>query len=111
MENQIEIKEAQHKADFLAAKELILEYVKWLGMDLSFQNFDKQMNSLPETYGNLDGRLFIAVRNDKAVGSLLGNPNNNGRTLASYVSGVSIGPNLSWANLCIADCCVPTISC
>jgi len=68
MENQIEIKEAQHKADFLATKELILEYVKWLGMDLSFQNFDKEMNSLPETYGNRDGRLFIAVRNDKAVG-------------------------------------------
>ena len=68
MENQIEIKEAQHKADFLAAKELILEYVKWLGMDLSFQNFDKEMNSLPETYGNRDGTLFIAVRNDKAVG-------------------------------------------
>ncbi|MEO6455329.1 MAG: GNAT family N-acetyltransferase [Ginsengibacter sp.] len=68
MENKIEIKEALHGEDFLAAKELILEYVKWLGIDLSFQNFDKEMDTLQETYGNPDGRLFIALRNNKAVG-------------------------------------------
>ncbi len=68
MENQIEIKTAQNAADFLAAKELIFEYVKWLGMDLSFQNFDKEMETMQAMYGNPHGGLFIALRNGKAVG-------------------------------------------
>ena len=68
MQNQIEIKEVKNTEDFLAAKKLIHEYIEWLGTDLSFQNFDKEMDTLPETYGNLDGRLFIAVINNKAVG-------------------------------------------
>ena len=68
MENQIEIQEAQNAEDFLAAKELIPEYVKWLGIDLSFQNFDKEMETIQATYGSPDGGLFIALRNAKAVG-------------------------------------------
>ena len=73
---QIEIKMAQDAAGFSVAKELILEYVQWLGIDrneqmratLSAQNFDKEMNSLAETYADPDGRLFIAWSNDQAVG-------------------------------------------
>jgi carbonic anhydrase len=68
MENEIKIKRAQNGGDFFAAKELILEYVRWLGIDLSFQNFDKEMDTLPATYGNPDGGLFIALRNEKPVG-------------------------------------------
>jgi carbonic anhydrase len=68
MENNIIIKEARHAEDYSAAKELILEYVTWLGIDLSFQNFDQEMNTLPTTYGNKDGRLFIAFIHDQAVG-------------------------------------------
>ena len=67
-ENKIEIKEVQNAADFLAAKELILEYVKWLGIDLSFQNFDKEINTLEETYSNPNGGLCVALRNEKAIG-------------------------------------------
>ncbi len=68
MEDQIRIRQAQNKEDFFAAKELIMEYVRWLGIDLSFQNFDKEMDTLPETYGHPDGGLFIALRNGKAIG-------------------------------------------
>jgi len=68
MQNQLVIKEAQHAEDFAAARELILEYVTWLGIDLSFQNFDQEMNTLPATYGNKDGRLFMAFINGQAVG-------------------------------------------
>ncbi|HWR94875.1 MAG TPA: GNAT family N-acetyltransferase [Flavobacterium sp.] len=76
MEHKIYIKEVQNESDFKAAKELILEYVTWLGIDsdskviatLKSQNFDKEMNSLPETYGKNDGRLFIALTNGKVVG-------------------------------------------
>lgn len=68
MKTQIEIKIAQTATDFLAAKELILEYVAWLGIDLSFQNFDKEMAGLPEMYNAKDGGLFIAYINDQAAG-------------------------------------------
>ena len=64
----IEIKLAQTTTDFLAAKELILEYVDWLGMDLSFQNFDQEMKGLPQMYNLEDGGLFIAYINNEAVG-------------------------------------------
>jgi len=68
MEEPIKIREAQDTTDFLMAKELILEYVQWLGIDLSFQNFDKEINTLQLTYSKPDGGLFIALRNDKAIG-------------------------------------------
>ncbi len=68
MEEPIKIREVQDATDFLIAKELILEYVQWLGIDLSFQNFDKEINTLQVTYSKRNGALFIALRNDKAVG-------------------------------------------
>ena len=68
MLNQIEIKRVKSEVDFLVAKELILEYVQWLGIDLSFQNFEMEIDTLPMTYGEPDGGLFVALRNGKAVG-------------------------------------------
>lgn len=64
----ITIKAVKSNADFLAAKELILEYVAWLGIDLSFQNFNTEMDTMPETYSPPHGSLFIAVRDEKAIG-------------------------------------------
>lgn len=68
MKNSIEIKMAETATDFANAKKLILEYVDWLGIDLSFQNFDKEMAGLPEMYNHKDGGLFIAYINEEAVG-------------------------------------------
>ncbi|MCM4164296.1 MULTISPECIES: GNAT family N-acetyltransferase [unclassified Arenibacter] len=64
----IQLKLAQTASDFAQAKKLILEYVAWLGIDLSFQNFDKEMETLPKMYGPNEGGLFIAFRNGEAVG-------------------------------------------
>ena len=66
--DKIEIRAVQHVEDFLAAKALILEYVNWLGMDLSFQDFDKEVTTLQETYSHPDGKLFMALRNNGPVG-------------------------------------------
>ncbi len=68
MKNSIEIKIAETATDFAHAKKLILEYVDWLGIDLSFQNFDKEMAGLSEMYNHEDGGLFIAYINEEAVG-------------------------------------------
>jgi carbonic anhydrase len=64
----IEIKSAQTPQDLLDAKQLILEYVSWLGFDLAFQNFDQEMAGLPDMYNPQDGGLFIAYLDTKPVG-------------------------------------------
>jgi carbonic anhydrase len=68
MKPKIKIKIAQTATDFSVAKELVLEYVAWLGIDLSFQNFDEEMKGLPQMYNPKDGGLFIAYINEEAVG-------------------------------------------
>lgn len=76
MKNEIEIKEAKSALDFSAAKVLILEYVAWLGEAggaevkavLASQNFDKEMETLPITYGYPDGALFLVMVNENVVG-------------------------------------------
>src|SRR4051794_32514210 len=68
MENKIRLKLARTAADFLEAKKLIFEYAEWLAFDLSFQNFNDEINTLPETYGDKNGGLFIATKNGEPVG-------------------------------------------
>ena len=59
---------AQRPEDFRVAGELILAYVTWLGIDLSFQNFDKEISDLPAMYAEPTGGLLLAAVNDVAVG-------------------------------------------
>ena len=68
MDKSVQIRLAQHPQDFSDAKELILEYVSWLGFDLAFQNFDKEMAGLPDMYNEKDGGLFIAYLDTRPVG-------------------------------------------
>ena len=68
MTDEIIVKVAENEQDFLDAKALILEYVTWLNVDLSFQNFDQEMATLKEMYSKPTGALFLAMSNNKAIG-------------------------------------------
>jgi putative acetyltransferase len=68
MNRNVEIRLAQHPQDFLDAKQLIMEYVAWLGFDLAFQNFDKEMADLPAMYNKHDGGFFLAYLDGIPVG-------------------------------------------
>jgi len=63
------IQPVRSDADLDAAGQLIREYVDWLGIDLSFQNFDAEIADLSAKYAPPTGELFLARRED---GQLLG---------------------------------------
>lgn len=43
-----------------ALRSLLLEYQRWLGIDLCFQDFEREMAELPGAYAPPDGRLYVA---------------------------------------------------
>lgn len=48
-------------------KELILEYTKWLGRDLSFQNLDKKLVNIADKYTAPNGELLFAIDDNDVV--------------------------------------------
>lgn len=48
-------------------KELILEYTRWLGRDLSFQNLDKELADIAEKYTAPNGELLVAIDDNEVV--------------------------------------------
>ena len=56
----VNIAPVRSTADLDAAATLIRDYVAWLGIDLSFQNFDAEIADLPAKYAPPTGELLLA---------------------------------------------------
>jgi len=52
------------------ARSLFLEYARSLHFDLCFQDFDKEMESLPGEYAQPEGRLLLAEYYGETVGCI-----------------------------------------
>jgi ribosomal protein S18 acetylase RimI-like enzyme len=64
----ISIIQAETQEQVKDAKALFLEYAKSLNFDLCFQDFDKELASLPGDYTPPEGRLLIAMQNNQVAG-------------------------------------------
>lgn len=65
----IELREAKSKNEFKIAIQLFQEYAAQIGVDLEFQDFSKELETIEEHYSRPTGVLILA-KNDKS--SLLG---------------------------------------
>jgi putative acetyltransferase len=57
---EFSLSQAETPSQIAQARELFLEYAQSLGFSLCFQNFDKELASLPGDYAPPDGRLLLA---------------------------------------------------
>ena len=55
-------------ADIAEVKRLFGEYAAWVGVDLSFQDFDSELAQLPGDYAPPAGALFVARVDGKVAG-------------------------------------------
>jgi putative acetyltransferase len=60
--------QAESQPQITQARELFLEYAKSLGFSLCFQNFDKELASLPGDYAPPEGRLLLVEYESKLAG-------------------------------------------
>src|SRR5882762_8717462 len=63
-----EIIPARSAGDIDHARELFREYETWLEVDLCFQSFEKELAELPGKYAPPDGRLLLAVDDERVAG-------------------------------------------
>jgi GNAT superfamily N-acetyltransferase len=63
-----EIIRAQSAENIEHARQLFKEYAAWLEIDLCFQNFDKELASLPGAYAWPDGRLLLVLVDTQLAG-------------------------------------------
>ena len=58
------IVQAQSQSEIEQVRELFGEYVAWLGINLCFQNYDKEVADLPGEYAPPRGRLLLTLADD-----------------------------------------------
>ena len=64
------LRRAETPADIALARELFVEYARWLRVDLCFQGFDHELATLPGAYAPPRGRLLLAGANPAAFGCI-----------------------------------------
>ncbi|NAS13337.1 GNAT family N-acetyltransferase [Poritiphilus flavus] len=65
------IKEVKSKMEYHLASKLFREYAEQLGIDLSFQEFDREIQDLEAQYSHPHGTIFVALdTEDNAMGCI-----------------------------------------
>jgi GNAT superfamily N-acetyltransferase len=64
------MRRAETRADIALARELFVEYARWLAVDLCFQGFDNELATLPGPYAPPRGCLLLAGARPAAFGCI-----------------------------------------
>ena len=64
----MKVKQVETDEEIVQARQLFEEYAAWLGFSLCFQNFDKELATLPGDYSPPNGRLLLAIKDDQLAG-------------------------------------------
>ncbi len=67
------IKETDEK-DLSTVRNLFIEYQQSIGVDLCFQGFDEELETLPGKYSPPSGLILLAIEEGKAVGCVAVRP-------------------------------------
>jgi N-acetylglutamate synthase-like GNAT family acetyltransferase len=68
VELNIIYKKLETEDEIIKAKELILEYIKWLNQDLAYQNINDELLNFPEKYKEHFGTFIIAKVEENIIG-------------------------------------------
>lgn len=68
--NMLEIKRCLTGKDFSFAMQITKDYIRWLNMDLSFQDIDKELSNFPSMYGPPNGLFLLAWHKGKLAGGV-----------------------------------------
>jgi len=64
----VTISPAENPGSIDLARALFLEYAGSLGFDLCFQDFERELSSLPGDYAPPQGRLLLAFKDEEPIG-------------------------------------------
>ena len=66
----VEIKYCSTDSDFSFAIQITKDYIRWLNMDLSFQDIDNELSNFSSMYGHPNGLFLLAWYRDELGGGV-----------------------------------------
>ena len=64
----IEIVQVETSEQIAEIRKIFREYEAWLNLDLCFQGFEEELANLPGKYNLPEGRLYLAISDEKTAG-------------------------------------------
>ena len=68
MEKQIKYHKAESEKDFEKCKNIIVEYLDTLGIDLAYMNLENEFAEMKQMYGGSQGMFFYALDKEEVIG-------------------------------------------